>query len=72
MTKAIKKPRYLKKHICAFNDGECTCTCFMEGAESVAQECYNACLAVGCGETEYSEAIATQFPNLITKYEQKQ
>lgn len=29
--------------------------------EQIAQECYLQCIAVGCGETEYSEAIRTKF-----------
>lgn len=34
----------------------------IEAAEkATAQQCYLECLAVGCGETEYSEAINSKF-----------
>lgn len=33
----------------------------------VAQECYLECLAVECGEGECATAIATKFPNLISR-----
>lgn len=35
--------------------------------QEVAQECYNQCLAVECGEGEAARAIATKFPTLVSR-----
>lgn len=33
----------------------------------IAQECYLQCLAVECGEGECADAIATKFPEYVTR-----
>lgn len=40
-----------------------------EQIQFIAQECYNQCLVVECGEGECAEAIATRFPNLVGRIE---
>lgn len=37
--------------------------------QSIAQECYNQCLVVECGEGECAEAIATRFPKFVNRIE---
>ena len=65
MNTDFMKSRLLKKHFCSNNDGKQSCDCFVEAeravTEDVARQCWLECIAVGCGETEYSDAIATKF-----------
>jgi len=34
---------------------------------NIAQQCYLECLAVECGEGECAEAIASKFPDLVSR-----
>lgn len=38
--------------------------------QNAIQECYLQCLAVECGEGECAEAIATKFPEYVSRYEE--
>lgn len=37
----------------------------------VVQECYLQCLVIECGEGECALAIATKFPDLVSRHEPK-
>lgn len=62
-----KKPKWLKDHICSFNDGACECDCFKTAYHQAVQECYLECLAAECGEGVCARAIREQYPDIVTQ-----
>ena len=51
------------------NPAECK-RCNPNSTKNIAQECYNQCLAVECGEGECGRAIAEKFPS-VSRVESK-
>lgn len=55
----LPKTKELKRHMCRYNDGECSCDCFIKGQKAENKAWLSGKRCIDCGKEKDGEFIST-------------